>query len=91
MTYTIRTFEVDGREQLIRDEDGAFIPPDEANADYVTYLDWIAEGNEPNAETVPAAMPDPLAAARASGIAKLMALGLTEVEALAIAGNNSAG
>jgi len=31
-----------------RDEDGAFIPFDEANVDYVEYLWWLDEGNQPN-------------------------------------------
>lgn len=29
--------------------DNAFIPVDEANTDYQTYLKWIAEGNIPEA------------------------------------------
>jgi hypothetical protein len=37
-----------------RDEDGAFIPFDEANIDYVKYLAWLDEGNEPTPTTPPA-------------------------------------
>jgi hypothetical protein len=29
-------------------EDGAFIPYDPANRDYQKYLEWRAEGNEPD-------------------------------------------
>lgn len=30
-----------------RDEDGAFIPFDDANTDYVAYMAWLDEGNQP--------------------------------------------
>jgi len=30
---------------ILRKEDNAFIPKDEANNDYQEYLEWVAEGN----------------------------------------------
>ena len=38
---------VDG-EIIIRIQDGAFIPADEANVDYQAYLKWLAAGNTPD-------------------------------------------
>jgi hypothetical protein len=34
-----------GYEAIIRLSDGAFIPMDEQNSDYIAYLKWIEEGN----------------------------------------------
>ena len=34
-------------ESVIRVEDGALIPMDEANTDYQAFLLWESEGNEP--------------------------------------------
>ena len=38
---------------IIRISDGAFIPADEANTDYANYLEWVEEGNTPEAADVP--------------------------------------
>ena len=32
---------------ILRTEDNANIPMDEANTDYQKYLEWVAEGNTP--------------------------------------------
>ena len=53
MTYTYKKFtEHRGSTQakisenyILRKEDNAIIPFDEANSDYQEYLEWVAEGN----------------------------------------------
>ena len=50
MTYTQVWDVMQGQVQdsmIQRDEDGAFIPFDEANVDYVEYLWWLYDGNVP--------------------------------------------
>jgi len=41
---------------ITRLSDGASIPDDPANRDYAAYLEWVEEGNTPEAADVP---PDP--------------------------------
>ena len=51
MNYTYKLYNVPTEykgmvmESIIRKEDGAMIPKDEANTDYQEYLAWVAEGN----------------------------------------------
>jgi len=49
MIYTYKKVknmeEVDSTTTILRKEDNAFIPIDEANSDYQEYLEWVAEGN----------------------------------------------
>jgi hypothetical protein len=54
MTYTL----TNTPNVIVRDEDGAFIPFDEANIDYVEYLAWLDEGNEPTLYTSPPVLPE---------------------------------
>ena len=51
MSYTYKkTKGSDGKEitnLIVRKEDNASIPFDEANTDYQAYLLWVSEGNSP--------------------------------------------
>ena len=42
---------MDGRDGqqvvMVRGDIVSFVPADEANPDYVAYLEWVAEGNTP--------------------------------------------
>jgi hypothetical protein len=46
---------------ILRDEDQAHIPFDPANRDYVDYLAWLDEGNQPTTAEAPAQRPTPAA------------------------------
>ena len=53
MNYTYKLYNVPDEfkgmvmESIIRKEDGAMIPKDEANSDYQKYLQWKADGGVP--------------------------------------------
>ncbi len=51
MTYTLTANE----NIIVRDEDQAFIPADEANVDYVEYLWWLYDGGVPTPYAPPLA------------------------------------
>ena len=51
MIYTYKKLlDLDGNVDvniIYRNEDGAYIPADEANTDYQEYLKWLSDGNTP--------------------------------------------
>jgi len=52
MTYTLTSSTLaSGAQAVIRDADGASIPPDFRNADFQQYLVWLAAGNTPTPYT----------------------------------------
>ncbi len=51
--YKLLSDNLSGPAQCVqRLADNAFIPFDPANTDYAAYLEWLAEGNEPEAADV---------------------------------------
>jgi hypothetical protein len=67
-------YQLTASDTILRLADNAFIPPDPANTDYQAYLEWLAEGNEP--EPAPVVEP-PLALTTEQ---KLETAGLTVAE-----------
>ena len=47
MYKELKSFDGSVQAMILRTTDNAFIPFDPANTDYQAYLQWLAEGNEP--------------------------------------------
>ena len=75
MTYQLTTGNT-----ILRITDGAFIPPNLANTDYVAFLEWVEAGNTPE----PAPEPEP--PVELTPTEKLAASGLTVEELKALFG-----
>lgn len=79
-------YQIGNGDFVIRLADMATVPLDTGNRDYVAYLDWLAEGNEPlPAATLPA--PDPLVAAKLERDEELASLVVTTASGLAFDGD----
>ncbi|WP_399696620.1 hypothetical protein [Xenophilus sp.] len=64
-------------------EDGAIIPMDPANTDYAQYLEWVAQGNTPDAPPPPnpeAAVADVVAALQAAMDAEAQTFGYDDIK-----------
>jgi hypothetical protein len=69
MSYQLTTTNM-----ILRLEDNAFIPPEKGNTDYAAYLNWLEEGNTPEAA------PEPLIPVALTPAEKLAQSGLTVAE-----------
>jgi len=80
------TYQLTQGDTILRLSDNAFIPSAEDNADYQTYLAWLAEGNTP--EPAPAPEPEPEPAPVLCTEQKLQAAGLTVAKLKELLGLN---